>query len=111
MIQHLRWTKTLIDPIHLGLTALVAPDERRTDDVLVAIENHQPVHLPGKSDATDLMARNSGRRQRSANRFESRFGPVFRPLLGPQRLLHHHLFVRNGHCGDFPSHRVKQDRA
>ncbi len=111
MLQHRRCAKALIDPIHLGLTALIAPDERRTDCVVVAIENHQPVHLPGKSDASHLIARDSSGSQRTANRFERRIGPILRALLGPQRLLHYHLFVRNGDCGSFLSARIHQDRA
>jgi hypothetical protein len=77
--------------------------KRRTDDVVVAIENHQPVHLPGKSDASDLISDDSGGSQRTANRFERRVGPVFRALLSPERLLHHYFFVRNRDCGSFPS--------
>ncbi len=75
-----------------------------------AIENHQPVHLPGKSDASDLIARDSGGSQRTANRLECRIGPVFRALLSPQRLLHHHFFVSNGDRGSFLSGGVEQDR-
>ena len=111
MLQHLRGAQAFIDPIHLRLAALVAPDERRTDDVVLAIQNHQPVHLPGKSDTADLIARNSGRSQRAANRVERRIGPVFRALLGPQRPLHHDFFVRNRDRGSFFAARVDQDRS
>ncbi len=110
MIDHLRRSKLLIDPIHLRLTALVAPDQRRTDYVVVAIENHQPVHLSGKAEASDLIAGDSGSGQRAANRLKCRVGPVFRTLLGPQRLLHHHFFVSNRDCGGLSSAGVEENR-
>ena len=111
MFDHLRGAQKLIDPIHLRLAALVAPDQRWADDFVIAIENHQPVHLPRKSDAPDLIAVDSGGSQRTANRFECRVGPVLRALLGPQRLLHHDVFVSNRDRGSFPSARIQQDRA
>ena len=109
--QHLFLAHGGIDEIDLGLTALIAPDEGRTDDPMCSVEDHQAVHLPGESHAAHLVARYSSLRERTANRLDRGFGPVLRTLLGPQRMLHAHLFMGSGDGRDLLTVPVDEERA
>ena len=50
-----------VEPVALGLGALVAPDERGAEDLAVGVEHDAAVHLAGEADGFDV-----GRRDRCA---------------------------------------------
>jgi len=51
----------------LGFGTLIAPDEGGADHVIVAIEQDGAMHLPGKSDAGNLIAAHFCRSERPAD--------------------------------------------
>jgi hypothetical protein len=51
----------------LGFGALIAPDECGADHLIVAIEQNCAMHLPGKSDAGNLIAGGGGRGESAAD--------------------------------------------
>ena len=58
------------------------------------IEQHQAVHLAGEPDAANVVTGRARLRQHAANGLLRRLPPVLGTLLGPQRPLHAHFFVR-----------------
>ena len=52
----------VVEPVGLGLGALVAPDERGAKDAAFGVEHDAAVHLAGEADGFDLGCR--GRRRR-----------------------------------------------
>ncbi len=109
--QNIFHARRAIDEIDLLLAALVAPDQRRPNHLMRVIQNHQPVHLAGKSDAADFARSHTAFREHAANRQHRCVPPIFRTLLGPQRALHAHVFVRRSEAGANASLRVRQQRA
>ena len=53
----------------------------------------------------------AGLGQHAADGFDGRVDPVLRALLGPERMLHAHVFVRSGDGRDLPALRVHDQRA
>src|ERR1019366_2599008 len=101
----------LIDGVHLRLAALIAPDERRPDDGASLIENHQSVHLAGKTDAAHLGAGNTGFGQRAAYGDAGGVPPILGTLLGPQRALHPDIFMDRRETRGDAALRVYHQRA
>ena len=59
------------------------------------------MHLAGEADALDLAAGDARGGEHAADGIDGRVPPVFGALLGPQRALHAHVFVRRGvACAD-----------
>ena len=57
------------------------------------------MHLTGQAHAADLISADPGRGQDALDRLLCRLPPVLGALLGPQRLLHAHVFVRRREAG------------
>ena len=70
----------LLDLLALGAGALVVPEDRRPQHLLVGVERDEPVHLPRQADAGDLV------RAQRLERLLRRRPPLLRVLLGPARL-------------------------
>ena len=100
-----------VDRIHLGLAALVAPDERGADDAVGFVQDDEAVHLAGKADAAHLAAAHARFREHAADGFLRRGPPVAGVLLGPQRPLHAHVLVRGGEARAHVAAPVHQQRA
>ncbi len=73
----------LIQLAALRLGADVAPDERRTDYVVVGVEHDRAVHLAGKSYAGDVGALEIGLGERVPDGNAAGAPPVLRILLRP----------------------------
>ena len=54
------------EPVRLFLAALVAPDNRRPDDLVARVEQYRTVHLPDNPTSGDVAARQTGPGQRAA---------------------------------------------
>ncbi len=65
---------------------LIAPDNGRTNDCALGVEQNRAVHLPGKTDAGDLIAGNIRSPNGILNGELAGFPPVSRILLGPSGL-------------------------
>jgi hypothetical protein len=83
VFQNLLAPDSGVDKIHLRLAALVAPDQRRADHLICAVQNHQAMHLTGEPDSFDLGAPNTPFGEHAADGFHDRVPPVFGALLGP----------------------------
>jgi len=83
----------LIDPIHLRLAALIAPDKRWTDHLVRFIQDHEAVHLAGQSDSAHVLTADVGLAEGAANGLPRCIPPVLGPLLGPQRTVHAHVLM------------------
>ena len=67
----------------LGRGALIAPDEGRAQNLIVAIQQHRAVHLAAKPDAGNLRGRDLRIREQFPNRGLAGLPPVVRILLCP----------------------------
>ena len=85
-----------IDGVHLRLAALIAPDQRGANDVAGAVQHHQSVHLPGKSDASDLRAVHAAIGEHATDGQHGGVPPILGALFGPQRALLAHVLMRRG---------------
>ena len=85
-----------VDVIDLDLRALVAPDEGGADDGVGFIEECEAVHLAGEADARDLIARDAGLGEDTADGGLGGIPPVFGALFGPERAVHDDVFVGGG---------------
>ena len=101
----------VVDPIHLSLAALVAPDQRRSDDMVIGVEQHQPVHLAREADGGDIVRGDIRLAEHFANCLLGGLPPVLRTLLSPQRPRHVHLFMRGGDGVDDPPTRIHEQSA
>ena len=74
-----------VEPVALGLGALVAPDERGAEDVAVGVEHDAAVHLAGEADGFDLgaVAGGAGGLEGAEDGLLRGAPPVFGILLGP----------------------------
>src|SRR5947209_2395133 len=52
-------TYLLVQPIALRLRALIAPDKRRPEYLVIFVEQHGPMHLSGKTHGRDIGSRNA----------------------------------------------------
>jgi len=100
-----------VDEIDLGLAALVAPDERRADDLIGRIEQNQAVHLAGKTDRFHVLALGAGGLQNALHGLLGGVPPIARVLLGPAGALHSHVVVWGGEAGGDCAFLVDQQRA
>jgi hypothetical protein len=98
----------LVDPIHLALAALIAPDQRGADDVVVLVQDYQPVHLARQPQACDVGRLDLRFRDDGPNGLLGRVPPVLRALFGPQGALHLHVFVRRRDRGRHPAFFIHQ---
>src|SRR4029077_1244906 len=72
-----------VEPIALGLRALVTPDQCRTQDLIVLIQQNCAMHLPSKPDSGDIRRVNSGSGNSLPRRRSSGAIPVLGILLCP----------------------------
>ncbi len=97
--QNVFRAKYFIDLIHLLLAALIAPDQSRTDDLALLVEQDQAVHLTAESNPGYRGAINSRVFQNAPNRGLRRMPPVVGILFRPQWFQHLHFRVRR-HAGE-----------
>ena len=74
-----------VEPVALGLGALVAPDEGGAEDLAVGVEHDAAVHLAGEADGFDFGAVTgcAAALRAPAMAFLRGAPPVFGVLLGP----------------------------
>ena len=75
-----------LQPVALGLGALIAPDERGTQDFARCVEHYATMHLAGESDGLDLRAIQLGGGNRACDGLARRAPPVLGLLLRPADL-------------------------
>jgi hypothetical protein len=100
-----------VDPVHLRLAALVAPDQRRPHDSSLGVKQHQTVHLSRKANAGDVFSAGSHLGQNRPHRIGGRLPPVIGMLFGPQRPLHVDVVVRRRHAARNTAIGVNKQRA
>ena len=76
-------TQALADLVAFRRSALVIPQDRRSQDLIVGVEKHQPVHLPRQTHTHDLFRIHLRPVQYPANAADSRLPPQVGMLLGP----------------------------
>src|SRR6185437_3072562 len=72
-----------VEPIALRLSALVTPDQRWTQHLIVLIQQDRAVHLARKADSRNIRRINFGSRDRLPHRGPGGAMPIVRVLLGP----------------------------
>ena len=82
-LDNFPFANVCIEPVALRLRTLVTPDQRRTQNLIVLVQQNRAMHLPGKPDCGNFGSVNSGGRNRLAHRRPGRTMPVVRILLCP----------------------------
>ena len=72
-----------VQPVTLGTTAGVAPDQRWPKNLPVGVEQDSTVHLAGQPDGSDVARQTVSDRQDGADGFLGSTPPVFRILFCP----------------------------
>ena len=74
------------NPVGFGLAALITPDNRGPENLVVLAQQHQPMHLPGQSDSPYLLRFGRGALQQLADCQLRGTPPILWILLCPLRL-------------------------
>src|SRR4051812_12329120 len=77
------FTNFRVEPVALRLRTLVTPDQCRTQDLIVLIQQNRAVHLPGKPDRGNVRSVKSRGRDRLAHSRPSGPIPILWILLCP----------------------------
>ena len=84
-LEDARPSDRLVEPAAFGFGALIAPDDRGPQRLVVCVEQHGPVHLAGKADARDRVGTDAAVVHDAADRELAGAPPVVGILLGPGR--------------------------